>query len=84
MPVPKVWRDQLLPKGAEDWVLSVLQPLADEGTIELHNFTRFFDSPDGAECGAFWDLYHQNAVGQQKLTAKLLSIIEQRFYKAKP
>ena len=80
MPVPKVWRDELLPKGAEDWVLSVLEPLADEGIIELHNFTHFFDLPDGTECGAFWDLYHQNEVGQQKLTAALLPIIERQMY----
>lgn len=80
MPIPKVGRDELLPKGSEEWALSILQPLADEGVIELHNYTHFFDLPDGAECGAFWDLYHQNAEGQRRLTDEILPIIEKHFY----
>ncbi len=87
MPVPKVWRDELLPKGGEDWALSILRPLAEQGVIQLIDYTRFFDSPEGAEwpngaeCNAFWDLYHQNANGQQKLTDSLLPMIEKYLYK---
>ncbi len=82
MPVPKVWRNELLPKGGEAWVLSILAPLAEQGVIELVDYTRFFDSYGDAECNAFWDLYHQNAYGQQKLTDSLLPIIEKYLYKS--
>jgi len=80
MPVPRVWRDEILPKGAEDFALSILRPLAAQGVIELLDYTRFFDAPEGAECNAFWDLYHQNTDGQQKLTDALLPIIQRKLY----
>ena len=80
MPVPRVWRDELLPKGSEDFALSILRPLAAQGVIELLDYTRFFDAPEGAECNAFWDLYHQNADGQQKLTDALLPVIQHKLY----
>jgi hypothetical protein len=82
MPVPKIWRDELLAKGGEEWTLSILRPLVDEGVIELVDYTHLFDSPDGAECSAFWDLYHQNAEGQQRLTDALLPVIDQYLYKS--
>ena len=80
MPVPRIWRDELLPRGAEDWALSILRPLAAQGVIELLDYTRFFDEPEGAECNAFWALYHQNADGQQKLTDVLLPVIQRQLY----
>jgi hypothetical protein len=82
MPVPKIWRDELLPKGGEAWAHSILQPLVDEGVIELVDYTHLLDSPNDAECNAFWDLYHQNAEGQQKLTDALLPVIDQYLYKS--
>ena len=82
MPVPKVWRDEVLPKGGEAWAHSILQPLVDEGVIELVDYTHLFDSPNGAECNAFWDLYHQNAGGQQRLTDALLPVIDKYLYKS--
>jgi hypothetical protein len=84
MPVPRVWRNELLPKGGEAWVHSILQPLADQGVIKLVEYTRFFDSYGDSECNAFWDLYHPNAYGQQKLTDSLLPIIEKHLYKSTP
>jgi hypothetical protein len=84
MPIPKVWREELLPKGGEEWTLSILRPLAEQGVIELLDYTQFFDSPYGSDCAAFWDLYHQNADGQQKLTDSLLPQIEKYLYKANP
>jgi hypothetical protein len=84
MPIPKIWRNELLPKGGEEWTLSILRPLAEHGVIELVDYTHFFDSPDGEDCSAFWDLYHQNAESQKKLTDSLLPRIEKHFYKSYP
>jgi hypothetical protein len=81
MPIPKIWRDELLPKGGEEWTLSILRPLAEQGVIELVDYTHFFDSPANEDCYAFWDLYHQNAESQKKLTDSLLPLIEKHFYK---
>jgi enterochelin esterase-like enzyme len=61
-----------------------LRPLAEHGVIELVDYTHFFDSPDGEDCSAFWDLYHQNAESQKKLTDSLLPRIEKHFYKSYP
>lgn len=84
MPMPGVWRDEVIPQGAEAWARSVLKPLQDEGIIEVHDFTDFFRGANGPECAAFWDLYHQNSAGQDKLTDALLPILEQRLYRATP
>jgi hypothetical protein len=80
MPVPKIFRETILPKGVESWTLSVLEPLQKEGLIEIHDFTRFLDGENGIDCTAFHDLYHQNSAGQARLTDALLPILEARFY----
>lgn len=80
MPVPKLWREQIAPKGVEEYVRAVLRPLADDGTIALHDFTHFFDETENGECAAFWDLYHQNTLGQDRLTNALLPLIQSDLY----
>jgi len=84
MPMPGVWRDEVIPQGAEAWARSLLKPLQDEGIIEVHDFTDFFRGANGPECAAFWDLYHQNSAGQDRLTDALLPILEQRLYRSTP
>ena len=80
MPVPSLRRDELTPQGLEEYSLSVLKPLVDDGTIVLYDFTHFFDKTEGGECSAFWDLYHQNTLGQARLTDVLLPIIQRELY----
>lgn len=80
MPVPSLRRNELTPDGLEDYVHAVLQPLVDDGTIVLRDYTHFFDGQAGGECNAFWDLYHQNTLGQARLTDVLLPVIEQELY----
>lgn len=88
MPMPRVWLDEALPVGLENWARSVLADLEAEGTIEVHDFTRFFRDGNGPECAMFWDLYHQNTAGQDRLTDAVLPILERRLYspggRAKP
>lgn len=70
MPVPKLWARDVLGSGLREWALSVLQPLVAEGRIRLVDATEFFDG--GAECEAFFDFYHQNALGRERFTRWLL------------
>ncbi|MBC7625172.1 MAG: hypothetical protein H7232_17535 [Aeromicrobium sp.] len=91
MPVPKLTRESIQPIGIHEWTLSVLNPLVEEGTIELHDYTKLFDDggesggaggPNGGiDCTAFHDLSHLNSVGQSRLTAKLLPILEDHLYR---
>jgi hypothetical protein len=91
MPVPKLTRESIQPIGIHEWTLSVLNPLVEEGVVELHDYTKLFDAGDssndttgpngGIDCTAFHDLYHLNSVGQSKLTAKLMPILEERLYR---
>lgn len=80
-PVLKAWRDQLLPVGLEAWVREVLDPLEKRGVVEVHDFTRLFDDDPAGECSAFFDLYHQNAMGQDRLTDALLPVLQRVFYR---
>ncbi|MFY8064011.1 MAG: hypothetical protein ACOVN2_09925, partial [Usitatibacteraceae bacterium] len=43
MPVPKLTRESIQPIGIHEWTLSVLNPLVEEGVIELHDYTKLFD-----------------------------------------
>lgn len=81
-PVLKAWREQLLPIGLEDWVHEVLSPLEKSGVVVVHDFTRLFDDEPGGECTAFFDMYHQNAAGQDRLTNALLPLLQRDFYHA--
>lgn len=80
MPVPKVRRNELTPLGLHEFTLATLKPLVDDGTIILHDFTRMFDDLPGGDCGAYWDLHHQNAAGQKQLTDRLLPILAKDLY----
>lgn len=86
MPVAKVFRESVLPKGIEEWTRFVLKPLEEEGLIEVHDFTRLFDGDASIaiDCSAFHDLYHLNSVGQKVITDKLLPIFESRLYRGQP
>ncbi len=84
MPVPKLTRESIQPIGIHEWTLSVLQPLVDEGVIELVDFTELFDgdgSNGGVDCTAFHDLMHLNNTGQRQITQKLLPIFEEKLYR---
>ncbi len=80
MPVPRLWREQIAPKGTEEYVLELMAPLVADGTIVLHDFTHFFDHADAGECSVFWDLYHQNSLGQSQLTDALIPILQRDLY----
>jgi hypothetical protein len=86
MPVFKSYREEMLPQGIEAWTHAVLQPLAAEGVIEVHDFTRFLDGEPaaGKGCAAFHDLYHLNSTGQGWLTDQLTPIFESRLYRSPP
>ncbi len=81
-PVLKAWREQLLPVGLEDWVRDVLDPLEKRGVVEVHDYTRLFDDEPAGECSAFFDLYHQNANGQDQLIDALLPELQRVFYRS--
>ncbi len=80
MPVPTLRRNELVAKGVEDFTKALMQPLVDDGTVALYDFTHFFDEVEGGECSAFFDLFHQNTIGQAKLTDVLLPIIKRELY----
>jgi hypothetical protein len=80
MPEVKLRRDELNPKGIDEFVKATLKPLVDDGTIVLHDYSRFFDEAPKGECHAFWDLLHQNTAGQQQLTDAVLPVIKATLY----
>ncbi len=55
-----------------------------EGVVEVHDYTRYFQGENGPECRMYWDLYHQNTLGQDRLTDALLPILEKRLYSRSP
>jgi hypothetical protein len=83
MPVHRMLEDQFLPHGSHEWTLAILKPLAEEGVIDLLDYTTLFDSADGTDCRAFFDIYHQSAFGRADLMQRLLPEVKQRLYMAK-
>jgi hypothetical protein len=81
MPMPPIWFDRH-GDGLRDWALSILQPLADSGRIRLIDATHFFDGETNAGCADFFDFFHQNAAGRERLTRWLLPQIETALYGA--
>jgi len=75
MPVPTLWSRDVLGKGQHAWALHVLQPLVDEGRIRVLDATDLF-AGDAEECRNFFDLYHQNAAGRERLDAWLKPRLE--------
>ncbi len=80
MPVPRIWRQGEHMRGLHQWALAVLKPLADAGRIHLVDATEFFDSDADGGCSAFFDFYHQNALGRDRFTQWLLPTIEERLF----
>ena len=79
MPVPRLWKRDVLGPGLHEWARAILQPLADEGRIRLIDATDLFDADD-AECSLFFDFYHQNAAGRDRLMRWLMPQIEALLY----
>ena len=82
MPMPQVWQRDVLGPGQHQWALSVLQPLVDEGSIQLVDGTDFFSHDADGGCSAFFDFYHQNAIGRDRFTRWLLPQLKQKLYQA--
>lgn len=80
MPVPRIWTHDVLAAGLHEWALAILQPLAQEGRIRLVDATDFFAADADAGCSAFFDFYHQNAIGRERFTRWLLPQVEQLLY----
>jgi hypothetical protein len=82
MPMPPLWQRDVLAHGQHEWALSVLQPLEDEGRIQLVDATDFFAGEAGGACGAFFDFYHQNSAGRERLTRWLVPQLQHMLYRA--
>ncbi|MGN6519815.1 MAG: hypothetical protein ACTHK2_10365 [Dokdonella sp.] len=70
MPMPALWARDVLGASQHAWALHVLQPLVDTGRIRVLDATDLF-AGDPGECGDFFDFYHQNATGRERLDAWL-------------
>jgi hypothetical protein len=81
MPLHHLLLDQISPVGAHARALSLLQPLVDEGRIELLDYTSLFDVPGGSDCRAFSDLLHLSAFGRAELMRRLLPEVRRRLYR---
>lgn len=83
MPVPALWTRDVLGKGQHEWALHVLQPLLDEGRIRVLDATGLL-AGDATECADFFDFYHQNAGGRERLDAWLRPRLETLLFDAHP
>lgn len=85
MPMHSIWLKEAMPSGAHEWALSVLAPLASEGKIRLLDYTDFFNGNDGvSDCGAFFDFYHNNVSGRERLMQRLMPELEKNLYTSSP
>ena len=82
MPMHAVWMNDALPQAAHEWTLSILKPLQDEGKIRVLDYTDLFNGPDGTDCTAFFDIYHNNVAGRERLMQMLLPSLEKFLYSA--
>lgn len=80
MPTPPIWRTDVHGEGLQQWALSVLKPLDEEGTIKLIDATGFFDGSAGKGCQTFGDFYHQNAQGRKQFSDWLIPQLETMLY----
>jgi len=81
MPMPSVWSNDVMPQGAREWALSVLEPLVAEGKIHLLDYTDLFRRESSEpECKAFFDIYHNNVFGRDRLMQQLMPAIEKDLY----
>lgn len=79
MPLTSAWK-QASPVGLHEWVLSVLQPLVDEGRIHLIDATDALASAPDAGCHEYFDFFHQNDSGRAALMQTLLPRIRAALY----
>jgi hypothetical protein len=82
LPVDHLWYREIAPRGVDGWAHRVLDPLVEEGSIRLLDYSHFFDTTQGSRCDVFADPYHQSALGRRELTAELLPKIEKYLYSA--
>ncbi|MBK7013818.1 MAG: hypothetical protein IPH43_15275 [Xanthomonadales bacterium] len=80
MPIPLIWRSDAHWAGMQQWALSILQPLDDEGTIHLVDATGFFDGDAGSDCSIFADFYHENPQGRSRFSAWLIPRLDTMLY----
>lgn len=81
MPTTKIWADEMAPAGMREWVQGMLKPLVEEGSIELLDYTDYFNPGGTSDCKAFMDLYHQNSASAGALTRDILEKSGQRLYR---
>ena len=85
MPMHTIWLKEAMPAGAHEWALSILAPLVSEGKIRLLDYTDLFNGTDGlSECGTFFDFYHNNVSGRQRLMQRLMPELEKDLYASNP
>ena len=72
MPMHDAWLRDAMPQGAHAWALHVLAPLVADGTIRLLDETDLFNSESGTDCSAFFDFYHNNVSGRERLMQKIM------------
>ncbi|MEP6483551.1 MAG: hypothetical protein ABJB01_03810 [Rudaea sp.] len=80
MPMPALWLRDALPEGAHDWALSILKPLIAEGRIRVVDYTDLFNADGVTDCSAFFDLYHNNVSGRDRLMQNLLPYLQEHLY----
>jgi len=76
MPMHDAWLRDAMPAGAHSWALQVLAPLVADGTIRLLDETDLFNSDAGTDCSAFFDFYHNNVSGRERLMQKIMPALQ--------
>ena len=54
----------------------VLAPLVADGTIRLLDETDLFNSVSGTDCSAFFDFYHNNVSGRDRLMQAIMPSLQ--------
>ena len=81
MPMHSIWLKDAMPTAAHAWALSILAPLASEGKIRLLDYTDLFNGDDRvSDCSAFFDFYHNNVSGRERLMQHLMPAVESDLY----
>ena len=79
MPLTGAWKEAA-PLGLQEWALSVLQPLVDEGRIRVIDATdALAGTPDGG-CHHYFDFFHQNDSGRAVLMQSVLPRLREALY----
>jgi lysophospholipase L1-like esterase len=62
------------PVGGNEWVLSILKPMAEQNEIILLDYSKRFAAAD--ECKYFLDPLHLNSLGKETITEELLPLLK--------